>query len=128
MHSIRTPLLMAAFFLSAVWASGQTVQQRAAEKTLARKAQADCDAQTGRIARTFTTVVKETRVYSVFYSPRYPKCLAAVYLPINRDLLVASIINLDNTGGAQHVVWESLFSRPIDAISELDRQIYKLSR
>jgi hypothetical protein len=125
---MRTPLLMAACFLSALWAQGQTVQQRAAEKTLARKAQADCEAQTGRIARTFTAVVRETRVYSVFYSPQYPKCLAAVYLPIGKDMIVASVINLDTSGGAQHVVWESMFSKPIDAISELDRQIDKLSK
>src|SRR6201996_5481374 len=125
---MRTPLITVALFLLGVSAIGQSVQQKAAGKTLARKAQADCDAQTARVARTFTAVVKETRVYSVFYSPKYPKCLAAVYLPINKELIVASIINLDNTGGAQHVVWESLFGKPIDAISELDRQIYKLSK
>jgi hypothetical protein len=125
---MRTALITAAFLLLSVCGNGQSVQQKAAEKTLARKAQADCDAQTARVARTFTAVVKETRVYSVFYSPKYPKCLAAVYLPINRDLIVASIINLDNTGGAQHIVWESMFAKPFDAISELDRQIYKLGK
>ena len=125
---MRTPLIMAAFLLLGVCGNGQSVQQRAAGKTLARKAQADCDAQTARVARTFTAVVKETRVYSVFYSPRYPKCLAAVYLPINKDLIAASVINLDNSGGAQHIVWESLFSKAFDAISELDRQIDKLSK
>jgi hypothetical protein len=125
---MRTPLIMAAFLLLSVCGNGQSVQQRAAEKTLARKAQSDCDAQTARVARTFTAVVKETRVYSVFYSPKYPKCLAAVYLPINKDLIVASVINLDNSGGAQHIVWESLFAKPFDAISELDRQIDKLSK
>ena len=125
---MRTPLIMAAFLLLSACGNGQSVQQRAAEKTLARKAQADCDAQTARVARTFTAVVKETRVYSVFYSPKYPKCLAAVYLPINKELIVASIINLDNTGGAQHVVWESMFAKPFDAISELDRQIDKLGK
>jgi hypothetical protein len=125
---MRTPLIMAAFLLLSVCGNGQSVQQRAAEKTLARKAQADCDAQTARVARTFTAVVKETRVYSVFYSPKYPKCLAAVYLPINKDLIAASVINLDNSGGAQHIVWESLFAKPFDAISELDRQIDKLSK
>ena len=76
------------------------MQQKAAEKTLARKAQADCDAQTARVGRTFTAVVKETRVYSVFYSPKYTKCLAAVYLPINKDLIAASVINLDSAGGS----------------------------
>jgi hypothetical protein len=125
---MHRPLLMAALVLPVSWAQGQTVQQRAAEKTLARKAQADCDAQTGRVARTFTSVVRETRVYSVFYSPKYPKCLAAVYLPVSKDMLIASIINLDNSGGAQHIVWESTFGKPIDAISELDRQIDKLSK
>jgi hypothetical protein len=125
---MRTSLIMAAFLLLSVCGNGQSVQQRAAEKTLARKAQADCDAQTARVARTFSAVVKETRVYSVFYSPKYPKCLAAVYLPINKDLIAASVINLDNSGGAQHIVWESLFAKPFDAISELDRQIDKLSK
>ena len=125
---MRTPLILAAVLLLGVGANGQSVQQRAAGKTLARKAQADCDAQTARVARTFTAVVKETRVYSVFYSPKYPKCLAAVYLPINKDLIAASVINLDNSGGAQHIVWESLFAKPFDAISELDRQIDKLSK
>jgi hypothetical protein len=125
---MRIALITGAFLLFGICGNGQSVQQKAAEKTLARKAQADCDAQTARVARTFTAVVKETRVYSVFYSPKYPKCLAAVYLPINKDLIVASIINLDNTGGAQHVVWESMFGKPFDAISELDRQIDKLGK
>jgi hypothetical protein len=125
---MRTPLITAAFLLLGVCANGQSVQQKAAGKTLARKAQADCDAQTARVARTFTAVVKETRVYSVFYSPKYTKCLAAVYLPINKELIVASIINLDGAGGAQHIVWESLFGKPFDAISELDRQIDKLGK
>jgi hypothetical protein len=126
--SMRTPLITVALFLFGVSAIGQSVQQKAAGKTLARKAQADCDAQTARVARTFTAVVKETRVYSVFYSPKYTKCLAAVYLPINKDLIAASIINLDSAGGAQHIVWENLFGKPFDAISELDRQINKLSK
>jgi hypothetical protein len=125
---MRIPLITAAFLLLGVCANGQSVQQKAAGKTLARKAQADCDAQTARVARTFTAVVKETRVYSVFYSPKYTKCLAAVYLPINKELIVASIINLDGAGGAQHIVWESLFGKPFDAISELDRQIDKLGK
>jgi hypothetical protein len=126
---MRTGLITAAaFLLLGVFGNGQSVQQRAAEKTLARKAQADCDAQTAKVARMFTAVVAETRVYSVFYSPKYPKCLAAVYLPIDKQQIVASIINLDNTGGAQHVVWESMFGKPFDAISELDRQIDKLSK
>ena len=124
----RIPLIAAAFLVFIVCANGQSVQQKAAGKTLARKAQTDCDAQTARVARTFTAVVKETRVYSVFYSPKYTKCLAAVYLPINKDLIVASVINLDNAGGAQHIVWENLFAKPFDAISELDRQIDKLSK
>ena len=124
---MRTRWIMAALFFS-VLAHGQTVQQKAAEKTLARKAQADCDAQTARIGRTFTAVIKETRGYSVFYSPRYSKCLAAVYLPINKELIAASVINLDTAGGTQHIVWENLFSKPFDAISELDRQIDKLSK
>ena len=110
------------------YAQAPSVQQQAANKTLARKAQADCEAQTGRILRTFTTVVKETRVYSVFYSPRYTKCLAAVYLPISKDLVAASLINLDNAGGTQHIVWENLFGKAFDAISELDRQIDKYSK
>jgi len=125
---MRTPLITAAFLLLGVCANGQSVQQKAAGKTLARKAQADCDAQTGRVARTFTAVVKETRVYSVFYSPKYTKCLAAVYLPINKELIAASIINLDSAGGAQHIVWENLFGKPFDAISELDRQIDRLGK
>jgi hypothetical protein len=122
------PLITAAILFLVAGANGQSVQQRAAEKTLARKAQADCDAQTARIGRTFTAVIKETRVYSVFYSPRYSKCLAAVYLPINKELIAASVINLDTAGGTQHIVWENLFSKPFDAISELDRQIDKLSK
>jgi hypothetical protein len=125
---MRVPLITAAFLLLGVCANGQSVQQKAAGKTLARKAQADCDAQTGRVARTFTAVVKETRVYSVFYSPKYTKCLAAVYLPINKELIAASIINLDSAGGAQHIVWENLFGKPFDAISELDRQIDRLGK
>jgi hypothetical protein len=124
----RSSLITAAILLLVAGANGQSVQQKAAGKTLARKAQADCDAQTARIGRTFTAVVKETRVYSVFYSPRYSKCLAAVYLPINKELIAASVINLDTTGGTQHIVWENLFSKPFDAISELDRQIDKLSK
>ena len=124
----RRPLITAAILLLVAGANGQSVQQKAAGKTLARKAQADCDAQTARIGRTFTAVIKETRVYSVFYSPRYSKCLAAVYLPINKELIAASVINLDTTGGTQHIVWENLFSKPFDAISELDRQIDKLSK
>jgi hypothetical protein len=124
----RRPLITAAILLLVAGANGQSVQQKAAEKTLARKAQADCDAQTARIGRTFTAVIKETRVYSVFYSPRYSKCLAAVYLPINKELIAASVINLDTAGGTQHIVWENLFSKPFDAISELDRQIDKLSK
>ena len=124
----RSSLITAAILLLAAGANGQSVQQKAAGKTLARKAQADCDAQTARIGRTFTAVIRETRVYSVFYSPRYSKCLAAVYLPINKELIAASVINLDTTGGTQHIVWENLFSKPFDAISELDRQIDKLSK
>ena len=122
------PLITAAVLLLVAAANGQSVQQRAAEKTLARKAQADCDSQTARIGRTFTAVIKETRVYSVFYSPKYSKCLAAVYLPINKELIAASVINLDTAGGTQHIVWDNLFSKPFDAISELDRQIDKLSK
>jgi hypothetical protein len=125
---MRIRLITAAFLLLGVCANGQSVQQKAAGKTLARKAQADCDAQTARVARTFTAVVKETRVYSVFYSPKYTKCLAAVYLPINKELIAASIINLDSAGGAQHIVWENLFGKPFDAISELDRQIDRLGK
>ena len=125
---MRIPLITAAFLLLGVCANGQSVQQKAAGKTLARKAQGDCDAQTARVARTFTAVVKETRVYSVFYSPKYTKCLAAVYLPINKELIAASIINLDSAGGAQHIVWENLFGKPFDAISELDRQIDRLGK
>ena len=121
-------LIVAALLLLVAGADGQSVQQKAAGKTLARKAQADCDAQTARIGRTFTAVIKETRVYSVFYSPRYSKCLAAVYLPVNKELIAASVINLDTAGGTQHIVWENLFSKPFDAISELDRQIDKLSK
>ncbi|MEA3006027.1 MAG: hypothetical protein QOI94_1296, partial [Acidobacteriaceae bacterium] len=49
---MRTPLIAAAFLLLGVCANGQSVQRKAAGKTLARKAQADCDAQTGRVART----------------------------------------------------------------------------
>jgi hypothetical protein len=125
---MRTGRITAALLVLNICAYGQSVQQKAAQKTLARKAQTDCDAQTARVARTLTTVVKETRVYSVFYSPRYTKCLAAVYLPINKDLIAASLINLDSAGGTQHLVWENLFSKTIDAISELDRQIDKYSK
>src|ERR1700691_4709602 len=121
-------LIVAALLLLVAGADGQSVQQKAAGKTLARKAQADCDAQTARIGRTFTAVIKETRVYSVFYSPKYTKCLAAVYLPLNKDLIAASVINLDSAAGTQHIVWENLFAEPFDAISELDRQIDKLSK
>jgi hypothetical protein len=128
LHTMRKRLIPAALLLLAAGAPGQNVQQKAAEKTLARKAQADCDAQTARVARTFTAVVRETRVYSVFYSPRYAKCLAAVYLPLNKELTAASLINLDSAGGTQHIVWENLFSKPFDAISELDRQIDKFSK
>jgi hypothetical protein len=128
LHTMRKRLIPAALLLLAAGAPGQSVQQKAAEKTLARKAQADCDAQTARVARTFTAVVRETRVYSVFYSPRYAKCLAAVYLPLNKELTAASLINLDSAGGTQHIVWENLFSKPFDAISELDRQIDKFSK
>ena len=110
------------------YAQAPSAQQQAASKTLARKAQADCEAQTGRVARTFTAVVRETRVYSVFYSPRYTKCLAAVYLPLSKDLVAASLVNLDNAGGTQHIVWENLFGKAFDAISELDRQIDKYSK
>jgi hypothetical protein len=124
----RKSLITAVILLMVAGANGQSLQQKAAGKTLARKAQADCDAQTARIGRTFTAVIKETRVYSVFYSPRYSKCLAAVYLPINKELIAASVINLDTAGGTQHIVWENLFSKPFDAISELDRQIDKLSK
>jgi hypothetical protein len=121
--------LTAAFLILNFAAQGQqSVQQQAAGKTLARKAQADCEAQTARVARTFTAVVKETRVYSVFYSPRYTKCLAAVYLPISKDLVAASLVNLDTAGGTQHIVWENLFAKAFDAISELDRQIDKYSK
>jgi hypothetical protein len=127
--TMRICLITAALLLPIVYAQGQqSVQQKAAEKTLARKAQADCDAQTARVARTFTAVVRETRVYSVFYSPKYTKCLAAVYLPIDKDLIAASLINLDSAAGTQHIVWENLFAKPFDAISELDRQIDKLSK
>jgi hypothetical protein len=128
LHMRRRGWITTAILFAVVGANGQSVQQKAAGKTLARKAQADCDAQTARVGRTFTAVVKETRVYSVFYSPRYTKCLAAVYLPINKELIAASVINLDTAGGAQHIVWENLFSKPFDAISELDRQIDKLSK
>jgi hypothetical protein len=125
---MRTCLMTAALLVLQLFAHGQSVQQKAATKTLARKAQADCDAQTARVGRTFTAVVRETRVYSVFYSPKYTKCLAAVYLPLSKDLIAASVINLDSAAGTQHVVWENLFAKPFDAISELDRQIDKLSK
>jgi hypothetical protein len=125
---MRTWLITAALLVLQLCAPGQSVQQKAATKTLARKAQADCDAQTARVGRTFTAVVKETRVYSVFYSPKYTKCLAAVYLPLGKDLIAASVINLDSAAGTEHIVWENLFAKPFDAISELDRQIDKLSK
>jgi hypothetical protein len=124
LHTMRTGLTAGALFMFALCAHGQqNVQQKAATKTLARKAQAECDAQTARIGRSVTAVVKETRVYSVFYSPRFTKCLAAVYLPISKDLTAASLLNLDSAAGTPHIVWENLFAKPIDAISELDRQI-----
>ena len=125
---MRTGFLSGILLLLSLGANGQSIQQKAATKTLARKAQADCDAQTPRIARSVTAVVKETRVYSVFYSPRYTKCLVAVYLPISKELTAASLINLDGTAGEQHMVWENLFSKTIDAISELDRKIEKYSK
>jgi hypothetical protein len=128
LYPMRTGLIAATLLLLNMSAQGQSVQQKAATKTLARKAQTDCDAQTARVARTLTSVVKETRVYSVFYSPRYTKCLAAVYLPINKDLIAASLVNLDPASGTQHIVWENLFTKTIDAISELDRQIDKMSK
>jgi hypothetical protein len=120
---MRTGLVTAAVLFLNLCAHGQSVEQKAATKTLARKAQSDCEAQTARVARTLTAVVKETRVYSIFYSPRYSKCLAAVYLPISKDLTAASLIHLDSSPGVPHMVWENLFAKPIDAISELDRQI-----
>jgi hypothetical protein len=125
---MRTLLITAALLLPNVCAHGQTVQQKAATKTLARKAQAQCDAQTPKVARTLTALVKETRVYAVFYSPRFSKCIAAVYLPIDKYLIAASLINLDPAAGTQHIVWEDLFSKPFDAISALDLQIEKLSK
>jgi hypothetical protein len=126
---MRAGLIAGALFILSFCAQAQqSVQQKAATKTLARKAQSECDAQTARVGRTVTAVVKETRVYSVFYSPRYTKCLAAVYLPINKDLTAASLLNLDSAAGTQHIVWENLFSKPIDAISELDRQIERYSK
>ena len=126
--AMRTGLVTAAVLFFSICAHGQGVQQKAATKTLARKAQSDCEAQTARVARTLTAVVKETRVYAIFYSPRYSKCLAAVYLPISKDLTAASLIHLDSAPGTPHLVWENLFSKPIDAISELDRQIDKYSK
>jgi hypothetical protein len=125
---MRTLLITAALLLPNVCAHGQTVQQKAATKTLARKAQAQCDAQTPKVARTLTALVKETRVYAVFYSPRFSKCIAAVYLPIDKYLIAASLINLDPAAGTQHIVWEDLFPKPFDAISALDLQIEKLSK
>ena len=125
---MRTSFITAAFLILNLAAHGQSVQQQAATKTLARKAQADCEAQTARVARTFTAVVHETRVYAVFYSPKYTKCLAAVYLPISKDLVAASLVNLDTAGGTQHIVWENLFGKAFDAISELDRQIDRYSK
>jgi hypothetical protein len=128
LHTMRTLLIAAALLLPIVCAHGQTVEQKAATKTLARKAQAQCDAETPRVARTLTAVVKETRVYAVFYSPKFSKCLAAVYLPIDKNLVAASLLNLDTAGGAQHIVWENLFPKAFDAISALDFQIDKLSK
>jgi hypothetical protein len=125
---MRTLLLTAALLLPNVYAHGQTVRQKAATKTLARKAQAQCDAQTAKVARTLTALVKETRVYAVFYSPRYSNCIAAVYLPIDKYLIAASLLNLDPTAGTQHILWEDLFPKPFDAISALDLQIDKLSK
>lgn len=125
---MRTLLITAALLLPNVCAHGQTVQQKAATKTLARKAQAQCDAQTPKVARTLTALVKETRVYAVFYSPRFSKCIAAVYLPIDKYLIAASLLNLDPTAGTQHILWEDLFPKPFDAISALDLQIEKLSK
>jgi hypothetical protein len=125
---MRTGWMTAAVLLLTMGAHGQSIQQKAAGKTLARKAQSDCEAQTARVARTLTAVVKETRVYAIFYSPKYTKCLAAVYLPISKDLTAASLINLDSAPGTPHMVWENLFSKPIDAISELDRQIDRYSK
>jgi hypothetical protein len=125
---MRTGFICGALLVLSLGAQGQSIQQRAAGKTLARKAQNDCEAQTSRVARSITAVVRETRVYSVFYSPRYTKCLVAVYLPINKDLTAASLINMDAAVGEQHMVWENLFPKTIDAISELDRQIGKYSK
>jgi hypothetical protein len=126
---MRTGWMTAAVLLLTMGAHGQSsIQQKAAGKTLARKAQSDCEAQTARVGRALTAVVKETRVYAVFYSPKYTKCLAAVYLPISKDLTAASLINLDSASGTPHMVWENLFSKPIDAISELDRQIERYSK
>lgn len=125
---MRTLLIAAALLLPNVCAQGQTVQQKAATKTLARKAQAQCDAQTPKVARTLTALMKETRVYAVFYSPKFSKCIAAVYLPIDKYLIAASLINLDPAAGTQHIVWEDLFPKPFDAISALDLQIEKLSK
>jgi hypothetical protein len=125
---MRTLLITAALLLPNVCARGQTVQQKAAQKTLARKAQAQCDAETPKVARTLTALVKETRVYAVFYSPKFSKCIAAVYLPIDKYLIAASLINLDPAAGTQHIVWEDLFPKPFDAISALDLQIDKLNK
>jgi hypothetical protein len=125
---MRALLITVALLLPNVCAQGQTVQQKAATKTLARKAQAQCDAQTPKVARTLTALVKGTRVYAVFYSPRFSKCIAAVYLPIDKYLIAASLINLDPAAGTQHIVWEDLFPKPFDAISALDVQIEKLSK
>ena len=125
---MRKGFVCGAVFLLTLGTHGQTAQHRAAGKTLARKAETECEAQTPRIARSITAVVKETRVYSVFYSPRYTKCLVAVYLPINKELTAASLINFDGAPGEQHMVWENVFSKTIDAISELDRQVEKYSK
>jgi hypothetical protein len=42
--------------------------------------------------------------------------------------VAASLVNLDTAGGTQHIVWENLFAKAFDAISELDRQIDKYSK
>jgi hypothetical protein len=125
---MRTLLITAALLLPNVCAHGQTVQQKAAQKTLARKAQAQCDAETPKVTRTLTALVKQARVYSVFYSPKFSKCIAAVYLPIDKYLIAASLLNLDPAAGTQHIVWEDLFPKPFDAIAALDLQIDKLSK
>jgi hypothetical protein len=126
--TMRRLLTTVALLLSGVCAHGQTVQQKAATKTLARKGQAQCDAETPRVARTLTAAIRGTRVYAVFYSPKFSKCLAAVYLPLDRTLVAASLLNLDPAAGTQHIVWEDVFPKAFDAISALDVQIDKLSK